>query len=164
MTTPELDQRSLERRARDEQIACGAVEAELEAGQISPAWSRVLARAVAVTHEEFEKGRHVCDGVNMLRAPYGEWDSGDVSRINSAMELHRLVGPINWDVDGNVYLRAAARLDHVAIIVVSGDSDPETPERVRRLGADAYFAKPYSPAAVRDTLERLLHENSPPSP
>ena len=24
--------------------------------------------------------------------------------------------------------------------------------------------KPYSPAAVRDTLERLLHENSPPSP
>ena len=59
---------------------------------------------------------------------------------------------------------ARARLDHVAIIVVSGDSDPETPERVRRLGADAYFAKPYSPAAVRDTLERLLHENSPPSP
>jgi CheY-like chemotaxis protein len=61
-------------------------------------------------------------------------------------------------------IRAAARLDNVAIIVVSGDSDPETPERVRRLGADAYFAKPYSPAAVRDTLERLLHENSPPSP
>ena len=61
-------------------------------------------------------------------------------------------------------VRAAARLDHVAIIVVSGDSDPETPERVRRLGANAYFAKPYSPAAVRDTLERLLHENSPPSP
>ncbi len=48
---------------RDEQIACGAVEAELEAGQISPAWSCVLARAVAVTHEAFEKGRHVCDGV-----------------------------------------------------------------------------------------------------
>src|SRR5438874_9501938 len=49
---------------RDEQMACGAVEAELEAGQISPAWSRVLARAVAVTHETFEKGRHVCDGVS----------------------------------------------------------------------------------------------------
>ena len=61
-------------------------------------------------------------------------------------------------------VRAAARLAYVPIIVVSGDSDPETPERVRRLGADAYFAKPYSPAAVRDTLERLLHETSPPSP
>ena len=26
-------------------------------------------------------------------------------------------------------------------------------------GADAYFAKPYSPAEVRQTLERLLDEN-----
>jgi CheY-like chemotaxis protein len=51
---------------------------------------------------------------------------------------------------------------HVPIIVVSGDSDPDTPEKVRRLGADAYFAKPYSPAAVREMLERLLHENSSP--
>ena len=48
---------------RDEQIACGAIEAELESGRISPAWSRVLARAVQVTRETFEKGRHVCDGV-----------------------------------------------------------------------------------------------------
>ena len=30
---------------RDEQIACGAVETDLESGQISPAWSRVLTRA-----------------------------------------------------------------------------------------------------------------------
>ena len=60
-------------------------------------------------------------------------------------------------------VRAAAPVTYVPIIVVSGDSDPDTPVRVRRLGADAYFAKPYSPAAVRDTLERLLHENSPPS-
>ena len=60
-------------------------------------------------------------------------------------------------------VRAAARPAYLPIIVVSGDSDPETPERVRRLGADAFFAKPYSPAAVRDTLERLLHETSPPS-
>ena len=58
----------------------------------------------------------------------------------------------------------AARLAYLPIIVVSGDSDPETPERVRRLAADAYFAKPYSPAAVRDMLERLLHENSSASP
>jgi CheY-like chemotaxis protein len=61
-------------------------------------------------------------------------------------------------------VRAAAGAAHVPIIVVSGDSDPATPEKVRRLGADAYFAKPYSPAAVREMLERLLHENSSPSP
>jgi CheY-like chemotaxis protein len=61
-------------------------------------------------------------------------------------------------------VRAADGAAHLPIIVISGDSDPKTPERVRRLGADAYFAKPYSPAAVRETLERLLHENSSPSP
>ena len=61
-------------------------------------------------------------------------------------------------------VRTANGPGYVPIIVLSGDSDPDTPERVRRLGADAYFAKPYSPAAVRDTLERLLHENSSPSP
>ena len=61
-------------------------------------------------------------------------------------------------------VRAAPPDAYVPIIVVSGDSDPDTPDRVRRLGADAYFAKPYSPAAVRDTLERLLHENFSPSP
>jgi two-component system, chemotaxis family, chemotaxis protein CheY len=61
-------------------------------------------------------------------------------------------------------VRAADGAMHVPIIVVSGDSDPATPDKVRRLGADAYFAKPYSPAAVREMLERLLHENSSPSP
>jgi phytoene synthase len=48
---------------RDEQIACGAVETELESGRISPAWSRVLKRAAAVTRERFDEGRGVCDGV-----------------------------------------------------------------------------------------------------
>jgi two-component system, chemotaxis family, chemotaxis protein CheY len=43
------------------------------------------------------------------------------------------------------------------ILVTSGDSDPGNSERLRRLGADAYFVKPYSPAALRRTLEQLLH-------
>ena len=59
-------------------------------------------------------------------------------------------------------LRGAERLTRLPIIVVSGDSNPDTPEQVRRLGADAFFPKPYSPAAVRETLERLLHEKTPP--
>src|SRR6185369_16904638 len=32
------------------------------------------------------------------------------------------------------------------IVVISGDSDPETPEKIMRLGASAYFSKPFSPA------------------
>jgi two-component system, chemotaxis family, chemotaxis protein CheY len=43
------------------------------------------------------------------------------------------------------------------ILVTSGDSDPGNSERLRRLGANAYFVKPYSPAALRRTLEQLLH-------
>jgi len=62
-------------------------------------------------------------------------------------------------------IRAGERTARLPVIVVSGDSDPGTPARVRLLGADAFFEKPYSPAQVRATLERLLHERSvEPSP
>lgn len=45
----------------------------------------------------------------------------------------------------------------VPILVISGDSDPGTPERIRALGANAFFPKPYSPSAVRKKLEILLN-------
>jgi phytoene synthase len=48
---------------REEQLACGATEAELESGRISPAWNRALAQAVQITREMFGNGRRVCDGV-----------------------------------------------------------------------------------------------------
>jgi CheY-like chemotaxis protein len=52
-------------------------------------------------------------------------------------------------------VRAQPCLAQLPIIVISGDSEPETPRRVRALGA-AYFGKPYSPGAVRQALEQLL--------
>jgi hydroxysqualene synthase len=48
---------------REEQIAAGAIEAELDAGRMTPAWNRTLERAIARTREIFADGRHVCDGV-----------------------------------------------------------------------------------------------------
>ena len=42
------------------------------------------------------------------------------------------------------------------IMVISGDSDPHAPERARRMGANAFFPKPYSPAEVRRKLEQLI--------
>ncbi|HXB68600.1 MAG TPA: response regulator [Candidatus Acidoferrales bacterium] len=54
-------------------------------------------------------------------------------------------------------VRSDRRYAGLPIIVVSGDIDPRTPERVKRLGVDAFFAKPYSPASVRRTLENLLN-------
>ena len=53
--------------------------------------------------------------------------------------------------------------DAFPIVVVSGDSDPGTPERVMRLGASAFFPKPFSPLKLRRTLESLLDENNTPN-
>lgn len=56
-------------------------------------------------------------------------------------------------------VRADRRFAGLPIIVISGDTDPHTPERTLRLGANAYFPKPYSPAQVRRKLEQLLNAN-----
>jgi DNA-binding response OmpR family regulator len=42
-------------------------------------------------------------------------------------------------------------------MVVSADTDPRTPAHALGLGANAYFAKPFSPGAVRRKLEELIH-------
>jgi len=57
------------------------------------------------------------------------------------------------------FLRADPRYARVPIVVVSADADPATPERGYRLGANAYFSKPYSPGEVRRKLEQLLDAN-----
>jgi CheY-like chemotaxis protein len=59
-------------------------------------------------------------------------------------------------------LRADPRWARVPILVSTASCDPEAPERVRRLGADAFFCKPYSPAELKNRLEELLHEHQEP--
>ena len=72
-----------------------------------------------------------------------------------------LVTDLNMPCGDGFELIAQVRSDRryagLPIIVVSGDIDPRTPERVKRLGVNAFFAKPYSPASVRRTLENLLN-------
>ncbi|HEU5022222.1 MAG TPA: response regulator [Bryobacteraceae bacterium] len=53
-------------------------------------------------------------------------------------------------------LRAEPRYARLPILMISGDSDPRLPQRALEAGADAFFSKPYSPAAVRRKLEQLL--------
>jgi DNA-binding response OmpR family regulator len=94
----------------------------------------------------------------------------DVRMVTSAQEALRLVYKISLAavvtdlhmprIDGYELiqrLRAEPRFAAVPIVVISGDTDLETPGRLRRLGADAFFAKPFSPSAVRQTLEQLLY-------
>jgi CheY-like chemotaxis protein len=61
-------------------------------------------------------------------------------------------------------IRADARLAGLPIIVVSGNTNPDVPKQALQIGADAFFAKPYSPVEIRQTLARLLHVSSPVSP
>jgi CheY-like chemotaxis protein len=44
----------------------------------------------------------------------------------------------------------------IPIVVITGSTDPHVSDRLRERGVDAVFAKPYSPALVREKLEQLL--------
>ena len=54
-------------------------------------------------------------------------------------------------------IRSQSNRASLPILVISGDSDPRVPARVAGLGANAYFSKPYSPAAVRLKLAELIN-------
>ncbi|HYZ83291.1 MAG TPA: response regulator [Bryobacteraceae bacterium] len=81
---------------------------------------------------------------------------GDVCAIITDVHLPKASGLdlISW-----VRRRAGKRLP---VLVISGDSDPDTPVRAKELGADAYFVKPFSPSEVRLKLEDLIHEHASP--
>ena len=42
------------------------------------------------------------------------------------------------------------------IVVITGSTEPNVSDRLRLRGVNAVFAKPYSPALVREKLEQLL--------
>jgi phytoene synthase len=49
---------------RDLRQACGAEEAHLSGGRLTPAWGRVIEACVVFTRGHFDAGRAVCDGVS----------------------------------------------------------------------------------------------------
>jgi len=54
-------------------------------------------------------------------------------------------------------IRQNRKLNATPIIVVSADTDPQTPDRIAQLGVSAFFTKPYSPSQVRRKLEQILN-------
>jgi CheY-like chemotaxis protein len=95
----------------------------------------------------------------------------DVCVVNSAQEALGVLGMADFSVsllitdlhlpamDGFELIervRADGRTANLPIVVASGDPDPSTAERVYRLGANAYFCKPYSVAQLCQTVEALL--------
>ncbi len=57
-------------------------------------------------------------------------------------------------------VRAHPRHHAAPIVVITGSPDPDAPERTHRLGANAFFSKPYSPVQVRERLEQLINETA----
>jgi DNA-binding response OmpR family regulator len=78
------------------------------------------------------------------------------SSAQAALQLLNMPRMDGFDLIAKV--RSLPRHKHLPILVISGDTDLNTPTRLRSLGADAYLPKPYSPAEVRQTLERLLND------
>jgi CheY-like chemotaxis protein len=97
-------------------------------------------------------------GINIVRLSSGE----EALRLldDPTIDVCAIVTDLNMPVvDGFELIsrvRSDLRYSKMPIVVVSGDVDPGTPQRVDRLGLEAFFAKPYSPAIVRRSLQRLL--------
>lgn len=53
-------------------------------------------------------------------------------------------------------VRADSRTANLPILLITGDSDPDLQRKAIAAGANAFFVKPYSPAAVRRTLKSFL--------
>jgi len=98
---------------------------------------------------------HVCIAPSARQALDLLASGGEISALVTDLNLPSMDG---FELIERV--RADIRTARLPIVVVSGDSDPRTPARIQRLGADAYFGKPYSPALVRQKVEQLLDANS----
>jgi CheY-like chemotaxis protein len=79
-------------------------------------------------------------------------ESGTFSAVITDIQLPAMTG-----LELVVRIRENPRFRSLPILVVSADPDPSTPARALGLGANAYFAKPFSPSAVRKKLEELTN-------
>jgi len=138
---------------------------ELDGERVEHPEERVSPRTVLVVDDTEEGGdviREACAAVSGI----------DVLVVSSAREAVRIlqgqggsIAAVVTDIrmprmDGFEliqFIRAEQKLAALPIIVVTADTDPGTPGRASRLGANAFFAKPFSPRAIRRTLEELLH-------
>src|SRR5579864_3164981 len=79
-------------------------------------------------------------------------ESGTFSAVITDVQLPEMTG-----LELVARIRENPRFRSLPILVVSANADPSTPARALGLGANAYFAKPFSPGAVRKKLEELIH-------
>lgn len=59
------------------------------------------------------------------------------------------------------WVRRNPRYDRVAVVIASGYSGPGEVYEAKEAGADAYLAKPFSPADVRSTVLSVVRTGEP---
>ena len=79
--------------------------------------------------------------------------SGEICALVTDLGLPRMSG-----FDLIQFVRSESGCSKLPVIVVSGESGQDTRARVTALGADAFFAKPFSPFEVRRELLRLIED------
>jgi DNA-binding response OmpR family regulator len=114
-----------------EDTAACATTLEIALAQIDGATVHVVSSA-SEAQSVLQGGDDVCAMVTDIHLPDG-----------SGLDL------VKW-------VRALPSAAGLPIVVISGDTDPETPGTTLDLGADAFFAKPFSPAVVRRKVKELL--------
>ncbi len=82
-------------------------------------------------------------------------DGSDIGAIVTDLNMPRMDG---FELIRRI--RQDGRRRATPIIVVSADTDPDTPERIAEIGVSAFFPKPFSPAEVRHKLEQILNVTS----
>lgn len=103
------------------------------------------------------------------------WETDVAHDVASAMELVSSASALDAVVtdldmprmDGYALiaaLRAHPRAASAAVVVTSGSTAPNVESQALAAGANAFFSKPYSPAAVRQTLERLVNDGAQAHP
>ncbi|MBN8733142.1 MAG: response regulator [Acidobacteria bacterium] len=87
--------------------------------------------------------------------------AGALEMVSSLPSLDAVVTDLDMPrMDGYALiaaLRAHPCVTRAAVVVTSGSTASDVESQALAAGANAFFSKPYSPAAVRQTLERLVN-------
>ena len=79
-------------------------------------------------------------------------DQEAVSAVVTDLQL-----PVMTGLELIARIRRQERFGALPIVTISAATDPKTPQAALDSGANAFFAKPFSPSAVRRKLEELIY-------
>jgi CheY-like chemotaxis protein len=93
--------------------------------------------------------------VRLARSAEAAWEVLARDPVSAVVTDIHLPGMTGLELISRIRLEPKFR--GLPIVVVSADADPAAPRAALESGANAYFAKPFSPGAVRKKLEELMH-------